>query len=164
MSKFVMMVCLLVMLLVVSLPVMAQDVGDDAPIVVDGGNGDNAVRTDGDDALTIAVTNTLRDAVTQVVIVVAGAVGAVVLVLSGVVARLLGMALERIYMSVPSHYRPVVADFLDKATLDLVAKAKETDNPFDDVFMGKLRSVVEQVLAEHLAEAMRRNAEAMPNG
>lgn len=128
-----------IVLFVIGTPLaMAQDATEEAPA------GDVVVVAVEESALVNDVSNTLRESVTNVVVVVVGAIGAIVVILAGVFAVVIGKLGGHLYQSVPSYYRDALNQFLDKFTLQLQDVSKNVSTPFefDDVFTAKLREQV----------------------
>ena len=113
---------------------------------------DEVVALVDESALATEVTYAMRDSTMQIIVVIGATIGSVVLILAALVAKLLSIALDKIYMSVPSHYRPAFADVVDRGTQQLIDIAKTLPTPFefDDVIANKLRELAEPIIRERL--------------
>jgi hypothetical protein len=159
-------VALVIILLMVGVPVAMADEVTPEP-VDDAVTGFEVVAPVGESALVVDVTNTLRESVTDVVAVVVGAIGAVVMVLAGTFAVVISRLGSQLYQSTPIYYKDALASFLDKFTLQLQSISKDVKTPFefDDVFANKLREMVVPIIVGELTSiAKQHGAGDAPNG
>jgi hypothetical protein len=153
-----------ILLFVIGTPLaMAQDATEEAPagdvVVVD----DVIVPVEEAPAsptIEERATTTLRDAVIAILVVVSGAIGTITILLARTNAKVVGLALEKMYLSVPSYLQPSVASALEGGVGRLSDYAKSTPYQWDDEFVSELQKVIDPIVKSRIGQLVAQMAQA----
>lgn len=99
-------------------------------------------------------TVTLRDSVMAIVVVVAGAIGAIAVILARTSAKTTALAIEKIYLSVPSYLQPSAATAISAGLDKLGDVAKTTKFVWDDEAIAVLKAELTPVISGQINAQM----------
>jgi len=105
-------------------------------------------------------TTTLRDAVIAILVVVSSAIGTITILLARTNAKVIGLALEKMYLSVPSYLQPSVASALEGGVGRLSDYAKTTPYQWDDEFVSELQKVIDPIVKSRIGQLVAQMAQA----